>query len=310
MPERDARQGPFIVLTGPTAAGKTDVSLKVAERLKGEIVSADSRQIYRGLDVGTAKPSPGELARVPHHFIDEKDLGEPFSAGRFAAEAEARIAEILARGGLPVVAGGSTLYVEALVHGLANIPDVPPEVRIAVEQRLADEGAETLYAELLRLDPAAAATLDATKTQRLVRALEVLHHTGTTLSEHQRDQSEPAYRYRVFVLTRPREVLYQRINARVDQMLAHGLLDENRRLLADGVSPDLNPLRTIGYQEPLAHLRGEIEYDEMVRLLKRNTRRYAKRQLTWFRRHEEYTWLDLEGLAPGEAPDAVFRADT
>ncbi len=296
-----------LALLGPTAVGKTALALALAERLGGEIVSADSRQVYRPLTVGTAKPSLEELARVPHHFIGELELDERFSAGRFAEAAEARIADILGRGRVPLVAGGSTLYLESLLHGLADVPETSAATRARLMARLRDEGGAVLYDELEKLDPASAATMDATKTQRVVRALEVLHDTGQPLSHYHAHRRQPAFSFVPVVLTRPRPVLYERINRRVDWMLEAGLLDENRRLLEAGVSPTLNPLRTIGYREPMAHLQGEIGYDEMVRRLKQNTRRYAKRQLTWFRRHEAYRWLDLESSGTlGGAVDTVF----
>jgi tRNA dimethylallyltransferase len=274
--------------------GKTERSLALAEALGAEIVSADSRQVYRGLDVGTAKPSPAERARVPHHFVDARAPDAPWTAGQFAREAEGRIGEILGRGRVPLVVGGSTLYLDALVHGLADVPAAPPEVRAALMREAATpEGRARLVAELAAADPAAAATIDHANPQRLVRALEVLRATGQPPSAFQQERPRPAYRWRVVVLTRPRETLYQRIDTRVDAMLAAGLVEENRRLLAEGHALDASPFRTIGYQEPLAYLRGEIGYDEMVRLLKQNTRRYAKRQLTWFRRHPGSLWVDL-----------------
>jgi len=282
------------VLAGPTAVGKTALSLAIAGRIGAEIVSADSRQVFRGLDIGTAKPSADELKSIPHHFIDERDLGNPWSAGRFAEEANGRIADILRRGAIPLIVGGSTLYLEALVHGLADIPDSDPAIRAELNEQVSTlEGAQNLLEELERIDPEGAETLDPTKTQRLVRALEVYRTTGEPWSSFFARAEPPPYRYRVVVLTRPRAGLYARIEARVDAMLDAGLLEENRRLFESGFQLDTNPLRTIGYQEPLAHLSGEIDYDEMVRLLKRNTRRYAKRQLTWFRRRPEYEWVDL-----------------
>ena len=290
---------PVPVLTGPTAVGKTALSLDLAEHLGAEIISADSRQVYRRLDVGTAKPSAAELARVPHHFIDERDLDEPFSAGQFAREATARIVDVLGRGRVPLVVGGATLYLHALLYGLADVPAVPPAVREALEARLASEGADALYDELRHADPAAAATLDPTKTQRLVRALEVFHATGQPISSFQQQHEALPFRYRVAVLDRDRSALYARINRRADVMLAAGLVDEVRGLLDEGVDPSLNPLRTIGYREPIRYLRGEIDEAEMIRLLKRNSRRYAKRQLTWFRRYPDFTWHTAEAL---EAP--------
>lgn len=278
---------PFLVLTGPTAVGKTELSVRLAERFGAEIVSADSRQVYKELTIGTAKPEPELLARVPHHFIDELHLGEPFSAGIFAEQAETRIREILARGRAPLIVGGSTLYLHALLHGLADVPPVAGEVRAALEERLVREGAHALYRELERVDPPSARTMDPTKTQRLVRALEVFHGTGRPLSDYHREQTPPPFSYRVLVLHRDRAVLYDRINRRVDAMLEAGLLDETRDLLRRGIDPSINALRTIGYREAISFLQGEVPYGEMVRLMKRNTRRYAKRQLTWFRRFFE-----------------------
>jgi tRNA dimethylallyltransferase len=294
------RPGPFLVLTGPTAVGKTALSIEVAERLGAEIVSADSRQVFRGLDIGTAKPGASERARVVHHFVDALPLGAEWSAGRFAAAANARITEILARGSVPLIVGGSTLYLEALVHGLADVPPGDPDVRAMLNATVREPGgAAALYAELTRVDPAGAATLDATKSQRLVRALEVYHTTGRPWSSYFAEVVPPPYRYRVVVLTRPRAELYHRIGARVEDMLATGLVEENRRLLAAGYRLDTNPLRTIGYQEPFAYLQGEITHEEMVAQLKRNTRRFAKRQLTWFRRHPGYEWVDVEPMDLG-----------
>ncbi len=282
------------MLTGPTAVGKTSLSLELAERLDAEIISADSRQIYRELTIGTSKPEPDQLARIPHHFIDELDLGTPFSAGEFARQAHARIRSILERGRVPLVVGGSTLYLHALQFGLADIPPVAPEVRQHLENRLADEGADALFAELHRFDPASAATLDPTKTHRLLRALEVYHGTGRPLSSYYENQQPPPFTFKVVVLYREREALYGRINQRVDQMLERGLLDEVRGLLERDVDPAEKALQTIGYQEPIAYLRGAIDYDEMVRLIKRNSRRYAKRQLTWFRRYPDYQWISAD----------------
>lgn len=296
----------ILALIGPTAVGKTSLSLAIAERLGGEIISADSRQIYRPLTIGTAKPSLGELARVPHHFIDELNLDEVYSAGRFAEDANERIAEILARRRTPLVVGGSTLYIEALLHGLAEIPPTSEETRGRLMDRLRSEGSEHLFEELRRRDPTSAATMDPTKSQRIVRALEVLEDTGRPLSSFHENRPAPPYRYAPVVLTRSRATLYERINRRVDAMLDAGLLDENRRLLAGRNDLSASPLRTIGYREPLAYLQGEVSYEEMVRLLKQNSRRFAKRQLTWFRRRPEYLWLDLESVEDAEVLEMVL----
>ncbi len=276
------------LLCGPTAIGKTTLSLAVSRGMNGEIISADARQIYRGLDIGTAKPSADELAAVPHHFIDELDPHESFSAGQFARAAEARMRQTMDRGHTPLVVGGSTLYIDALVNGFAEIPDVDPTIRDSLNRRLTQQGSETLFAELREVDPQAAATMDPTKSQRIVRALEVYHGTGRPLSHYHGNRRKPAFTYRGVILERKREDLYERINRRVNKMLEAGLVDEVRGLLDRGVDPECNSLRTIGYREVVAYLRNEYPKEEMVRLLKRNTRRYAKRQITWFKRYTQF----------------------
>jgi len=296
----------FLTIVGPTAVGKTALSLALAERWDAEIISADSRQIYNELTIGTAKPSLEERQRVPHHFIDERSIFDtPYSAGQFADEARARIRDIRSRGKPPLIVGGSTLYIHALQYGLADVPDVSDEVRDEVEQRLAEEGADALYEELQDVDPTQAAKMDPTKTQRLVRALEVYHGTGRPLTYYHEQQSAPPFEYRTVVLNRDRQKLYRRIERRVDHMLDRGLLDEVASLLEDGVDPTRQPLRTIGYREPIQYLRGDIEYEEMVRLVKRNSRRYAKRQLTWFRRYDEYAWIDIDDVSTEKLVDSV-----
>ena len=282
---------PFLIIAGPTAVGKTSFSLKLAERLNAEIISADSRQVYRGLNIGTAKPAAEELERVPHHFISELPLDEPFSAGKFADKANARIREILGRNRTPLVVGGSTLYIQALQFGLADIPDVDPSVRARMERRLEREGKKALYKELQELDPASAKKADPTKTQRVLRALEVYHDTGRPITYYYENQPDPPFTFHTIVLDRDRKKLHGRIEHRVDHMLEQGLLDEVRHLRDRGFNQTTRALKTIGYREAFRHLRSEIDYEEMVRLVKRNTRRYAKRQLSWFRRFDSYEWM-------------------
>ena len=282
----------ILALVGPTAVGKTSLALRISEQTDIEIISADSRQIYRELTIGTAKPTADELRRVPHHFVNELDLPDPYSAGRFARDGYKRIRDVLDKGCKPIVVGGSTLYIQALVHGLAPIPAVSAEVRKAVEGRLSEEGNEALFRELEQVDPVSANGLDSTKTQRLVRALEVYYETGCPLSSFFSQQDPPPYSFDVRVLTMDRSRLYERINERVDVMLNEGLLGEVESLVAAGFDRYTPALKTIGYQEPLAFLAGEITEEEMVRLIKRNSRRYAKRQFTWFRRYNEEHWLE------------------
>lgn len=296
--------GPFLTLTGPTAVGKTELSLDLAEKLNAEIVSADSRQVYEELTIGTDKPSQEAQNRVPHHFIGERSLHEPFSAGTYAKEANERIQSILDRSRQPLIVGAATLYLHALQYGLADIPDVDEDIREWLEDRLETEGQDALFEELKEVDPKQAQKNDPTKTHRVIRALEVYHGTGRPLTYYYENQPEPPFTYTTVVLNRDRQALYDRINRRVDQMLDEGLLDEVRVVMnMDGIQLDEPPLSTIGYREPIQYLRGEIEYEEMVRLIKRNTRRYAKRQLTWFRRYDEYIWKQ----APDTTPEDIIQ---
>ena len=296
---------PVLVIAGPTAVGKSSLAHHVALRLGAEIVSADSRQLYRGLDVGTAKPTPSERAEVPYHLVDVLDPGVRCSAGQFLELAEEAITDIHSRRRPVVVAGGSTLYVHALVEG---IPDVPPVARDLESQLLAEaatpEGAAALYRELEAADPEAAATLDPTKTHRLVRWVGVWRETGRRPSEVWAESARRGVPSLLTVLERPRPELYARIEARVDQMMADGLVAEAERLLATTADARRTLEATIGYRELLPVLAGERTLDEGVRLIKRNTRRYAKRQLTWYRRYPDALWLD----APSTDVDALLDA--
>jgi len=285
---------PLLVLAGPTAVGKTAASLVPAARLNAEIISADSRQIYKELTIGTAKPSPKELACVPHHFINELSIVDNFSAGTFATSANARIREILQRGRTPIVVGGSTLYLQALIHGLSPAPPSDRNIRRVLEAKLRNEGPQALFTALDKVDPASAQKLDATKTHRMIRALEIYQQTGRPLSVFQEQHTAPPYQYDIRILTMDRAKLYERINKRADQMLTAGLVNETHNLRQQGYAESLPSLRTIGYKEAFAFLDGRITEAEMVRLIKRNTRRYAKRQLTWFRRYPPEQWIHLD----------------
>lgn len=300
MEPGDRSEGPGLLiaaatipyLTGPTASGKSDVAVAWAERNGGEIVSADSRQVYRELNVATAKPTPEERARVRHHLVDARSVREPLSAGAFAREAERCVRDILDRGRKPILVGGSTLYLQAIVFGLADIPPVDASVRERLAARLATEGAGVLFRALQEGDPAYAATLDPTKTQRMLRGLEVLEGTGRPLSSYFNEIPPPAFEYDIFVLTRPRAELNARIERRVRSMIESGLVEEARQLRSAGIDLDANPLRTIGYHEVSAYLAGECGQEDMVRRIVTDTRRYAKRQLTWLRRYPDATWID------------------
>jgi tRNA dimethylallyltransferase len=270
--------------------GKSDLALQLAQEFHGEIVSADSRQVYRGMDIGTAKPTPDEQRLVPHHLIDLVNPDEPFTLADYQHRAYAVIDAIHARGNVPFLVGGSGLYVRAVLDGL-TIPRVEPDPARRAE--LDREDAATLYARLKECDPLAAAKIDPRNKRRVIRAIEVCESTGKPISELQ-TQRAPNYRILRIGLTMPRAQLYERINTRVDAMIANGLVDEVRGLLARGYSPDLPAMSGLGYRQIVAYLNGSISLDEAVRLLKRDTRRFVHHQYTWFRLNDERIhWFDV-----------------
>ncbi len=284
----------IIVVVGPTGIGKTALSLALAEVADVEIISADSRQIYRYLDIGTAKPTAEECAVAPHHFISILDPDQPYSAGEYAKDARQLIDDILKRGNLPLIVGGSGLYVRALLDGFFDEPGKDLELRAALKTRLENEGPEALHAQLAKVDPALAAKTHPNNTRRIVRALEVFELANRPITEIQKQQKNPLQiPWRRFGLNMDREKLYDRINLRVDKMIEAGLVDEIKGILERGYDPDLNSLNTVGYKEIISYFNAEISLDEAVELIKRNSRRYAKRQLTWFRAEEHTTWIDL-----------------
>ena len=278
---------PIPAVVGPTASGKKALAISLAARLGGEIISCDSMQIYRDMDIGTAKPNAAERAAVPHHLIDFVSPGEPYSASDYAKDALATVRDILARGRLPIFCGGTGLYLSTVIRGGEDAA-IPGETahRARLEEIGATEGgADALYAELCEKDPASAAATHKNNLRRVIRALEVFYATGVPKSEWDRRSREkpPTLRVIPFMIDRPRDALYARIEARVDEMLAEGLLDEVRRLYAAGLlSPNTTAGQAIGYKEFAAYLRGETNYETAVADLKTATRRYAKRQLTWF----------------------------
>jgi tRNA dimethylallyltransferase len=304
-----SRSRTVLVLVGPTASGKTAVGAALAELLRGEVISADSRQVYRYLDIGTAKPSGEILASVPHHFVDEIPPDRDFSAGEFGERGRGVIEELFSRGRIPIVVGGSGLYIQSLVDGFFEGPGADRELRSSLERRLAEEGVDTLFAELERVDPEYAAKVDRTKPRRIIRALEVFVLTGEPISRRQKEsRMEIRFAAEMFGLEWDRIDLYRRINARCDEMLRAGLLDEVERLEARGYGPELNALNTVGYAEAFAYRSGRISYDEMVRLFKQNSRRYAKRQMTWFRRDRRIRWIRMdEHRIPGDVASEISQ---
>jgi tRNA dimethylallyltransferase len=285
---------PVIVILGPTATGKSALGLEVAERVGGEIVSADALQVYRGLDVGTAKPTPEERARVPHHLVDVLEPSERYSAGEFARRARAAVAEIRLHGRRPLVVGGSGLYLRALLEGISPVPPGDLEVRRRLRERVEAEGSDALHAELSERDPETAERLPTGDTQRILRALEVVAVSGTPLSEWvaRRPYGEERLAAVRVGLTLPRTLLYDAIARRVARMIENGWAEEVARLGAQGLGPAAPAFQAIGYREIARHLAGEWTLDRAVDETVRATRRYAKRQLTWFRKERDIIWLD------------------
>ena len=281
---------------GPTGSGKTPLSLLLAERLGGEVVSADSRQIYKFLDIGTAKPSKEDLIRVKHHFVGILDPKQDFSAGEYGKMARERIGEILRKGKMPVLVGGSGLYIKAVVDGFFDGPGRDPELRAKLEERLEREGKEGLYEVLRGLDPASAATMDSSKPRRILRALEVFYITGKPISQwHQEQHTEPPFFVHQYALDWDRNELYKRIDKRVEEMIAAGFIEEVQNISKRGYSRNLNSLNTVGYSEMFDYLEGKRSLPDATESMKRNTRRFAKRQLTWFRADKRVKWVPLEG---------------
>lgn len=285
---------PLLVLVGPTAVGKTAVSIALAQRLGGEIISGDSMQVYRGMDIGTAKITPAEMQGVPHHMIDIRDPDQPFSVAEFQAEADRLIQEIVGRGRLPMLVGGTGLYVRSVILPYTFTEQ---QADLDLRQRLAAlkeaHGPGYLHGRLQQVDPASAERLHPNDLRRIIRALEVYETTGVPISATQKAlEAEPRYDHLFVALSMDRELLYQRIDQRVEQMLAAGWMDEVLGLLKR-YPPHLAALEAIGYRELVSHALGLLTFSEAERLIKRNTRRFAKRQLTWFRRERDLHWCDV-----------------
>jgi len=296
----------ILVVAGSTATGKKSLALALAQRFGGEIVSADSRKVYRGLDIGTAKPSPEDRACIPHHLIDVVDPDEPFNAAEWVERAAAAVSDIHGRGRLPIISGGTGFYIRAFREGLSSGMVSSPEIRRELEHELAESGPRALHDRLVVIDPVRAAELHVRDTFRIMRAIEVYLVTGRTFT----DMRETAvirggdYDYHSIGITMERQRLYERIDARVDDMIDRGLPDEVKSLLNSGFSRELTSLDTVGYKEWFAFIDGAAPFEECREAVKRNTRRYAKRQLTWFRSEPDIRWIDALG---GDARDRVVE---
>ena len=284
----------IVAVVGPTASGKTSLGLALADRLGGEIVSADSVQVYRLLDVGSAKPTPEELAAAPHHLIDVLDPDEPYTAADFARDAAAAVRDIASRGGVPLVVGGTTLYVKALLRGLCPAPPGDEAIRRQLAERAQTEGWPALHAELQRLDPDAATRIHPNDRIRIERALEVVLSTGGPITRLQEDHAFVGGEFDSLQigLQLPREMLYERIDRRVLEMFESGWIEEVESLLERGYDADLKPLQAIGYRDVVRLVRGELDREEAVQRIQRDTRRFAKRQLTWLRKEPSLVWHD------------------
>jgi len=298
----------LMVIGGPTAVGKSTFALRVAEAIDGEIVGADSVQIYEGVDIGTSKPSEEARERVPHHLIDELDLDEHFDVAQYVERAGDVIADIRERGRRPIVCGGTGLYLRLLVHGIFEAPEASDEIREKYNELADREGLEVLHQRLREVDPKLAAKLDPEDGVRIRRGLEVWEQTGTPLSQHQDEHgfSDPNYYPLKIGLIRPRRELYDRINRRFDQMIEEGLLDEYRKLVVErGYGRDLKPLRALGYRQMGDHVFDDVPLDEAIREAKARTRNYAKQQISWLRGEPQLHWAMAPVGAEGELPDRV-----
>lgn len=285
-------QKTLIIIVGLTVVGKTDLCIELAKKLKTEIISADSRQFYRELNIGTAKPSLEEMKGITHHFINSHSISEYFSVGDFERQCLQKLEDIFQKNNLAILTGGSGMFIKAITDGLDDMPNADLELRESLMQRLKNEGIQPLLKQLEFLDPAYFNIVDHKNSQRIVRALEVCIGSGIPFSSfHGQKKVERPFKIIKICLNRDRDILYKRIDQRMDIMLANGLVDEARFLMN---FRHHNALQTVGYKEVYEYLDGNFGYEEMVRLLKRNSRHYAKRQLTWFKNQDDFIWFEAD----------------
>jgi len=301
-----------VLIVGPTCSGKTYLSLKLAQLIPAEIISADSRQIYKLLHIGTAKPSRNQLEKVPHHLIDILDPSENYDASLFEKDAEKVIEEIFKKNKTPIVVGGSGLYIKALIDGIFDTADKDEEYRLELHQKRKEFGNEFLYEELKKIDPKSAAKMLPQNWKRVMRALEVFHTTGEQIWKHHQKQStekEKKYLFSQFGLNWERKTLYENIDKRVDEMIENGFVDEVKNVLSKGYDKNLNSLNTVGYKEIIQYLEKEISLERAIELVKRNTRHYAKRQMTWFKKDERIQWFEVYDFYEiDQAADKIIKS--
>lgn len=285
---------PLVVLTGPTAVGKTALSIEFAKAVQGEIISADSMQVYRGMDIGSAKIRKEEMRGIPHHLLDILEPEETFNVMLFQQFAKKAIAEIYGRGHIPILTGGTGFYIQSVLYDISFTEETDSSVRSRLEKEAEEKGAEYLHEKLAAADPETAENIHANNIKRVIRALEFYELNGYPLSQHNKTerQKKSPYLFRYYVLNEPRELLYQRIEKRVDRMMEEGLLAEVETLKAKGCTRDMVSMQGLGYKEILDYLSGICTFEESVDRIKKETRHFAKRQLTWFRREKEVTWVE------------------
>lgn len=303
---------PLIVLTGPTAVGKTELSIQLAKRVNGEIISADSMQVYRHMDIGSAKIRPEEMQGIPHHLIDILEPDEEFHVVRFQEYAKKYIRQIQERGHIPILTGGTGFYIQAVLYDIDFTETTGDSAyRRQLEELAKERGASYLHQKLREVDPASADSIHANNVKRVIRALEYYRATGEPISRHnEQEREKPSpYQFAYFVLNDTRSHLYERIDRRVDQMLKEGLIDEVRCLKGMGFTRDMVSMQGLGYKEILAYLEGIYTLEEAVYILKRDTRHFAKRQLTWFKRERDVDWISKESYAydNGNILDAMTK---
>lgn len=303
---------PLIVLTGPTAVGKTNLSIALAKAVNGEIISADSMQVYKKMDIGSAKIRPEEMDGVTHYLVDVLNPKEEFHIVKFQQMAKAAMEEIYAKGKIPILVGGTGFYIQAVTKDIDfTEAEQENEYRKKLETLAKEKGGEVLHRMLKDVDPKSAEAIHAHNTKRVIRALEFYHQNGTPISAHNEEQkqNDSPYQLAYFVLNMPRELLYKRIDLRVDQMLEEGLLEEVKELQKDGCCRGMVSMQGLGYKEILDYLEGKYSLEEAVRILKRDTRHFAKRQLTWFRREQEVVWVQKEEFDYDENRILTFMLD-
>lgn len=295
LSESQVRCRPVVVIVGPTAVGKSRVAVEVAKAFETEVITADSRQVYRRMDIGTDKPSMEERQGVPHRLIDLANPDEPFNAGLYRSQAVDEMERLYRESRLPLVVGGTGLYVRTLLKGLCDAPPADPTMRAALRQEAKEQGHDVLYARLVTVDPVAASRLHPRDESKVIRALEVYQLSGRRMSEFQQEHgfAEQPFAALIIGLNRDRDVLYRRIEERIDWQLAHGLIEETKQLLAQGYQRDSAAMKGLGYRQVGEHLAGEYDAVEMVRRFKRDTRHFSKRQMTWFRKESGIQWLTI-----------------